>query len=234
MFGGTLGVTMAGTTMEHVKKIPSLYKIAFSPPELRLPRPRGARSSSSPSARAARACWRSRTRSRSSTTSSRRKGLQLVVDGTDPDLVREILDNEIDGMVTPPPRTAPQVFEKAGGFAPTLGILGTVCSLVHVLQNLSNPDTLGPAISGAFIATLMRRRLRQRRLPARSPTSSRRSSAEEAELRTLTVEGILAIQAGDNPRVVEDKLLAFLSPEQRGRRGAGGGRRRKPDLAEAA
>ena len=83
-----------------------------------------------------------------------KKGLQLVVDGTDPELVRDILDAEIDGMaarhhagVTP--------FEKAGGFAPTIGIIGTVMGLVHVLQNLSAPATLGPSISSAFIATLM-------------------------------------------------------------------------------
>ena len=68
--------------------------------------------------------------------------------------MREILENEIDGMATRHHQGA-AVFEKAAGYAPTMGILGTVMSLVHVLQNLSNPAILGPAISGAFIATLM-------------------------------------------------------------------------------
>ena len=96
-------------------------------------------------------------------------------------------------------------FEKAGGFAPTMGIIGTVMGLVHVLQNLAAPSTLGPSISSAFIATLLgvgsanviylpiANRLKQ-------------MSAEEVELRLLTLDGILAVQAGDNPRVVAEKL----------------------------
>ena len=83
-----------------------------------------------------------------------KKGLQLVVDGTDPEIVRDILEAEIDGMAARH-HVGAQPFEKAGGFAPTIGIIGTVMGLVHVLQNLAAPATLGPAISSAFIATLM-------------------------------------------------------------------------------
>jgi chemotaxis protein MotA len=124
------------------------------------------------------------------------------------------------------------VFEKAAGFGPTLGILGTVCSLVHVLQNLSNPDTLGPAISGAFIATLYGVGSAN---VIYYPIANKLKtlSAEELELRTMTLEGILAIQAGDNPRVVEDKLIAFLSPEEREAESADSGAG-APKLAEAA
>ena len=93
-----------------------------------------------------------------------KKGLQLVVDGTDPDLVREILEAEIDGMRARHKEGA-EPFEKAGGFAPTMGIIGTVMGLVHVLQNLVQPETLGPSISGAFIATLLGVGAGQRRLP---------------------------------------------------------------------
>ena len=75
-----------------------------------------------------------------------RKGLQLVVDGIDPDLVRDVLEAEIDGMIARHHRACAP-FEKAGGFAPTMGIIGTVMGLVHVLQNLSAPSTLGPSIS---------------------------------------------------------------------------------------
>ena len=83
-----------------------------------------------------------------------KKGMQLVVDGTDPDLVREILEVEVDAMAARHKEGA-EVFKTAGGFAPTMGIIGTVMGLVHVLQHLSAPETLGPSISGAFIATLM-------------------------------------------------------------------------------
>ena len=160
-----------------------------------------------------------------------KKGLQLVVDGTEPDLVREILENEIDGMAARHHKGV-LPFEKAGGLAPTLGIIGTVMGLVHVLENLSNPDILGPAISGAFIATLMGVGSAN---VVFYPVANKLKeiSGEEAELRTLTLEGILAIQAGDNPRVVADKLLAFVPPAERAAddeppTGS------KPKLAEAA
>ncbi len=231
VLGGTLGATMASTTMDHVKKIPGLYKLTFSPPEYDF---RGRV--------ATLVDFAERTRREGLLALEDeieeldddfcRKGLQLVVDGTDPDLVREILDNEIDGMVQRHHHGA-AVFEKAGGFAPTLGILGTVCSLVFVLQNLSNPDHLGPAISGAFIATLMGvGSANVIYLPVAYKLKA--LSGVEAELRNLTLEGILAIQAGDNPRVVEDKLLAFLSPEQRADEEEPEPNTPKPDLAEAA
>jgi chemotaxis protein MotA len=231
VLGGTLGATMASTTMEHVKKIPSLYKLAFSPPELDF---RGRVTLLVEFAERARREGLLALEDEIEELDDEfcQKGLQLVVDGTDPDLVREILDNEIDGM-TMRHHNGAAVFEKAGGFAPTLGILGTVCSLVFVLQNLSNPDTLGPAISGAFIATLMGvGSANVVYLPVAYKLKA--LSTLEGDLRTMTVEGILAIQAGDNPRVVEDKLLAFLSPEQRAAADEVEAGAAKPDLAEAA
>jgi chemotaxis protein MotA len=107
-----------------------------------------------------------------------------------------------------------QPFEKAGGFAPTMGIIGTVFGLVHVLENLDEPATLGPAISAAFIATLLGVGIAN---VVFLPTANRlkQLSAAEKEYRMLTVEGILGIQAGDNPRVLSDKLLTFVPPKER-------------------
>jgi chemotaxis protein MotA len=162
-----------------------------------------------------------------------RKGLQLVVDGTDSDLVAAILEAEVDGLAARHQLVA-GLFATAGGFAPTVGIIGTVMGLIHVLENLAAPSTLGPAISGAFIATLMGVGSAN---VVYYPVANKLKeiSGEEAELRTLTVEGILAIQAGDNPRVVEDKLMAFVPPNERNEddaaAGSGGS---KPKLAEAA
>jgi chemotaxis protein MotA len=95
-----------------------------------------------------------------------------------------------------------------------MGIIGTVMGLVHVLENLDAPATLGPAISGAFIATLYGVGSANVVL---LPTANKLKamSAEEVELRSMTLEGILAIQAGDNPRVVADKLLSFIPPAER-------------------
>jgi chemotaxis protein MotA len=124
-----------------------------------------------------------------------------------------VLETEIDGMEARHHGHA-SPFEKAGAFAPTMGIIGTVMGLVHVLENLDAPETLGPSISGAFIATLfgvgaanvvflpVAYRLKQ-------------LSAEEVQVRIMTVEGILAIQAGENPRIVAEKLQSFVPPADR-------------------
>jgi chemotaxis protein MotA len=162
-----------------------------------------------------------------------RKGLQLVVDGIDPDLVREIMEAEIDGMMARHHEGAGP-FEKAGGFAPTMGIIGTVMGLVHVLQNLSAPSTLGPSISSAFIATLMG-------VGAANviflPVANRLKalSTSELEVRTMTLDGLLSVQAGDNPRVVEEKLNSHIAPEERGREDEPGNVTQMPQRdAEAA
>src|SRR5919199_4717438 len=212
VFVGTFGATLAGCTMDHMKRIPALYKKAMSPdkPDLSAQlellvgfaeraRREGLLALDDEVAQLDDAFTK--------------KGLQLVVDGTDPELVREILENEIDGMAARHHNGA-LPFEKAGGLAPTLGIIGTVMGLVHVLQNLSQPATLGPSISGAFIATLYG--VASANLVF-LPIANKLKllSAEEQELRAMTLEGILAIQAGDNPRVVADKLLSFIPPADR-------------------
>jgi chemotaxis protein MotA len=143
-----------------------------------------------------------------------RKGLQLVVDGTDSELVRGILQSELDGMQQRHHHNA-ALFAQAGGFAPTIGIIGTVMGLVHVLQNLSAPSTLGPAISGAFIATLYGvGSANLMFLPISNKLKE--LSAEELNHRYMLLEAVLSIQAGDNPRVLAEKLETYLSPAERG------------------
>jgi len=142
-----------------------------------------------------------------------RKGLQLVVDGTDPDLVADVLEAENDAMRKRHAATV-QPFDKAGGYAPTMGIIGTVFGLIHVLGNLDKPETLGPSISAAFVATLLgvaSANIIYLPIGARL----KQLSQEELHARALIVEGILAIQAGDNPRVVQEKLTAYVPPSQR-------------------
>jgi chemotaxis protein MotA len=150
-----------------------------------------------------------------------RKGLQLVVDGTDSDLVRTILESEVDGMAARHARTY-GIFATAGGFAPTLGIIGTVMGLIHVLENLSAPSTLGPAISGAFIATLYGvSSANLLFLPIGNKLKE--MSGIEVNHRMMVLEAILSIQAGDNPRVLAEKLETFVAPAERGRQAEGGG-----------
>ncbi len=142
-----------------------------------------------------------------------RKGLQLVVDGADSDLVRSILQSEIDGMAERHAHNA-NFWATAGGFAPTLGILGTVMSLVHVLEHLDAPGSLGKSISGAFIATLYGvGSANLLFLPISNKLKE--ISAAEFEYRTMQLEGILSIQAGDNPRLLAEKLETFIPPSER-------------------
>lgn len=143
-----------------------------------------------------------------------RKGVQLVVDGTDSTAVEEILRSEIDGMAHRHHRNA-KLYATAGGFAPTLGILGTVMSLVHVLENLDDPSALGHSIAGAFIATLYG--VGSANLIF-LPIGNRLKgmSEEEVAYREMIVEGVLAIQAGDNPRMLAERLETFIEPAHRG------------------
>lgn len=143
-----------------------------------------------------------------------RKGVQLVVDGTDPELVKDILDTDLEAMETRHGMNE-QIFRQAGGFAPTLGIIGTVLGLVHVLHNLDKPATLGPAIAGAFLATFFGVFTANIFwLPLANALKKR--TEQEVEERTVIIEGVLSIQSGDNPRIVAEKLMSFLPPDMRG------------------
>jgi chemotaxis protein MotA len=142
-----------------------------------------------------------------------RKGIELAVDGTDPDELREILEAEILSKKHHD-KIATKFFGDMGAFSPTLGIIGTVLGLIHVLENLSEPDKLGHLIAGAFVATLWGV------LSANVfwlPISKKlaRLGDLEAKHMELILEGVLSVQAGANPRIVEQKLLSFLAPGER-------------------
>jgi chemotaxis protein MotA len=213
IIGGTAGATLGSVGMDNMKRIPTLYKVAFKaqPPDVK-----GQVQLLVSLAEQARREGLLALDAKVGDIEDEftRKGLQLVVDGSDPALVREVLDAEIDGMAARHALGA-GIFEKAGGFAPTIGIIGTVMGLVHVLQNLSAPSTLGPSISSAFLATLLGVASAN---VVYLPVCYRLKalSNEEIELRTLTIEGILSVQAGDNPRIVAEKLNSFVPPAQRG------------------
>ena len=212
VLGGTLGAVIIGTSFASITNIPKMYMKAFSPPLVDL------NAKVSELVGYAEAARRDGLLALDEVTSTiedpyTRKGLQLVVDGTDPDLVADILESENDAM-RKRHAAGVQPFDKAGGYAPTMGIIGTVFGLIHVLGNLDKPETLGPSISAAFVATL---------LGVASaniiylPISARlkQLSQEELHARALIVEGILSIQAGDNPRVVQEKLITFVPPALR-------------------
>ncbi|WP_257440842.1 motility protein A [Nocardioides daeguensis] len=136
------------------------------------------------------------------------KGVTMAIDGTDPEDVREILEAELRAKKRDDKQAA-KFFGDAGAYAPTIGIIGTVMGLVHVLENLATPDELGHLIAGAFVATLWGV------LSANViwlPISSRLKRLGELECARMEVaiEGVAAIQAGANPRLVAEKLRSLL------------------------
>ncbi len=142
-----------------------------------------------------------------------RKGMQLVIDGTPSELVREVLETEIVAMQERH-KAGETVFATAGGFAPTLGIIGTVMGLINMLARLSEPGKMGPAIAAAFIATLYGVALANLLfLPIGSKLKSK--TTDEVVTYEMIVEGVLSIQAGETPRIVEMKMTAFLPPKLR-------------------
>jgi len=212
VLGGTLGASMGGASFDAIKAIPMLYKKAFMPDPLDLP---GRVAELVGYAEKARRDGLLALDEQLASVEDpyTRKGLQLVVDGTDPELVAEVLEAENDAMRKRHAMCV-QPFDKAGGYAPTMGIIGTVFGLVHVLTNLSQPETLGPMISAAFIATLLGVASAN---VVYLPVSARLKglSQEELHFREMTLEGILAIQAGENPRFVNEKLMAYVPPKLR-------------------
>jgi chemotaxis protein MotA len=139
-----------------------------------------------------------------------RKGLQMAVDGTDPDDLHEILTAEVKAKKASA-KAGASFWTDAGGYAPTIGIIGTVVGLVHVLENLSEPSKLGHLIAGAFVATLwgvMSANIMF--LPFGKRITA--VAANEAARMELVIDGILAIQAGSNPRVVATKLRSKMPP----------------------
>ena len=136
------------------------------------------------------------------------RGLQMVVDGSDSETVRSIMEMEID-LSERENETGIKILETAGGYAPTMGIIGTVLGLVHVLGNLNNAEDLGPAIAVAFMATFYGiASANLIWLPLAAKLKVR--SEEETLVRELILEGIISIQRGDNPGMVREKLSIFL------------------------
>lgn len=136
------------------------------------------------------------------------KGVTLAIDGTDPEEVREILEAEVHATKAHGKHSA-KFFADAGAYAPTIGIIGTVMGLVHVLENLAQPEELGHLIAAAFIATLWGV-MSANVIFLPIGNRLKRLAELEAARMELVIEGVAAIQAGSNPRVIAQKLASLL------------------------
>jgi chemotaxis protein MotA len=219
VFGGTFGAVAMSFPMSRLKEIPLAIKMAFKEP---VHNPHTIIEEVVEMATVARreGVLALEQRAQEHTNPFLKEGLMMVVDGTDPDLTRQILELEMDALAHQHEGFA-KIFESAGGIAPTMGIIGTVMGLIHVLGNLANPDDLGPAIAVAFTATLYGvASANVAYLPLSAKIKIR--SKEQISEMELMLEGILALQAGENPQLIKKKLTSFLhKKDDKNKLGAG-------------
>jgi chemotaxis protein MotA len=208
IFGGTIGATMVSFPMSSLVLLPRLLIIAFT--EQKHDIPEMIKTLVGYSERARREGILCLEAELAGTTDEFLKsGLQLVIDGTDPALVRDTLETKI-AFIAERHHQGASVVEAAGGYAPTMGIVGTVLGLINVLSNITNAAELAGAIALAFIATLYG--IASANL-LWLPLAAKLKAKHENEklIKHIIMEGILSLQSGDNPRIVEQKLKAFLA-----------------------
>lgn len=149
-----------------------------------------------------------------------KKGILLIVDGTDPELVRGIMETE---LISVEDRHKKKIafWEDLGAMGPAWGMIGTLVGLVNMLYEMDDPSSIGPSMAVALITTLYGSLLANWIC---TPVASKLkvNNANEIMMKEIMIEGLLSIQAGENPRVIEEKLKSFLSPVDRGTQTDGG------------
>lgn len=143
-----------------------------------------------------------------------KKGIMLVVDGTDPELVRGILETDLVSIEARHKKVI-KFWEKWAEMGPAWGMIGTLIGLIQMLNNMEDASTIGPSMAVALITTLYGSVIANW---LASPTAEKLTVNNSLEImvKEITVEGLLSIQAGENPRVIEEKLKTFLPPKDRG------------------
>jgi chemotaxis protein MotA len=212
VLGGTLGATMLANPLERTRNLPQILKHAFASEQIDMI---GLIQTLVSFAEKARREGLLALEEDASQLDDEfmRKSIQLVVDGTDPELVKSILDTEI-GLLEERHTANKGYLDSIAELGPAFGMLGTLIGLIQMLGNLSDPDALGPGMAVALITTFYGSILANM---ISIPISKKlvQNSSREILCREMMVEGILSIQAGENPRIVEEKLKVFLSPKMR-------------------
>lgn len=142
-----------------------------------------------------------------------KKGIMLVVDGTDPELVRAIMETELDALAGRH-KTNIKFWQDLGAAGPAWGMIGTLIGLVNMLNNMSDAASIGPAMAVALLTTMYGSMLANWIC---TPVATKLGAidGDEYMVKTIMIEGLLSIQAGENPRVIEEKLKSFLPPKDR-------------------
>lgn len=212
VFGGTLGAAVAGSTVSDVRRIGSWFRLAFAPE-------RASRNASLVTQLVELATHARKEgmlplekRARNVADPFLRRGLQMAIDGVPVDRLRTVLEDEITAQRADD-RVAVRFFARMGGYAPTVGIIGTVVGLVQVLQSLEDPEVLGPLVATAFVATLWGVLSANFVWIPMSVKIHRNSDLRAAEMQVL-LAGVTEILAGTNPRALRVRLESMLPPSE--------------------
>ena len=218
VFGGTFGAAIGGISMNDVKKIGGWFKLALMPPALPSVSERIQTLVTLAERARKEGLLALEAEVKNIDDPFLKRGLQMGIDGTDPEELRTVLEGEISAKKGED-KVAVKFFNAMGGYAPTVGIIGTIVGLINVLENLSNPESLGPLIAGAFVATLWGVLTANFFWLPMGAKISRISELQAAQMELL-VEGITEIQAGTSPRAVRQKLTALVPPSEVAREAA--------------
>jgi len=212
VFGGTIGTILIGFKPAQLKKFGKIFMVAIKPPQ---------NNNEEIIKRIVEYAKKARKEGilgiegdvANEENEFLKKGLSSAVDGMEPDAIREILEAEIEQIDSRHADNA-SIFGQIAGFAGAMGMIGTLIGLVAMLLNMSDPSAIGPAMAVALLTTLYGAILGNVfGTPIENILNLR--NKEEMVEKNLIIEGIMSIQAGDNPRNIETKLFAFLEPSQR-------------------
>src|SRR3954471_3561572 len=212
VFGGTFGAAIAGSAMADVKKIGGWFKQALLPAKVAPVSDRIQTLVGLAEKARKEGLLALEAEVKKIEDPFLKRGLQMGIDGTDPEVLRSVLEGEIAAKKGED-KVAAKFFTAMGGYAPTIGIIGTVIGLIHVLENLSEPEKLGHLIAGAFVATLWGVMTANVFWLPMAAKITRISDLQAASMELL-VEGIAEIQAGTSPRAVRQKLASLVPPSE--------------------
>ncbi|MHB0878681.1 MAG: flagellar motor protein [Anaerolineae bacterium] len=221
VFGGTFGAAFTAFPLATVLKIPKMIMLSVMPPKMDFDGTIATFVQLADKARRE-GLLSLEEEAQKITDPFLKRGVMLVVDGVDAEVVREILESEITNMEKRH-KSSYAVLSAMGGFSPTMGVVGTVMGLTLVLSTMAeDPGGIGEKIGTAFVATLYGVGFANALwLPIASKLKG--ISEREVALREMMTEGVLAVQAGENPRIVREKLETFIPPKLRGAAEAAGG-----------
>ncbi len=141
------------------------------------------------------------------------RGIQMAVDGTDPELIEQVMTNDLENLADRHD-AGKALLDTVGKYAPAFGMIGTLVGLVIMLKNMDDPSAIGPGMAVALLTTMYGAIIANALALPLADRLARRS-AEEVLYRTIIIKGVMSIQSGDNPRIVEQKLRTYLPPKER-------------------